>query len=260
MSSTDDIERLRAIADADAASLSDDDVRFVAFSLDAAPSLEVQREAIEAARALAGAARGDWVLPAIRAVASEDAGVRCVACGILGDLRVVEAIRLIGEMLMKDADVTAQCCAAEALGAIGHPDAVPLLVAGAADPAPSVRGWSVLGLGLCAAPVTEDLTELLRRIAATDADDAVRTEAWAAGLRLGVKTDFLPGPTLEAADEKLLLAMLNALEDVLGSHAAQLAHDELDSIAVAVQKTAVRDPILAGQAARLLTLLSEPAR
>jgi HEAT repeat protein len=112
---------------------------------------------------------GAWGQPVRLLHALDDAAVapaqKAVAIDLLGDLFSVEAIPALGRILGGRDPVLAQR-AAIALGAIGHHDCIPVLMAQLAHQEPERRLAAIKGLGRLAPlhPQSEIVPALLRRL------------------------------------------------------------------------------------------------
>lgn len=141
--------------------------------------------------------RGATVKDNVRNLTNEDPEVRRKAVVALGERRNADVTNILCAVLETDKDPLVRAAAAEALGKIGNPSAIPTLVKALDDERYMVRWDAVKALGeLKAGPAIPNL----ERVAKTDRQSDVRLAAVNALGKIGGKEAI--GPLIDVLSDK----------------------------------------------------------
>jgi HEAT repeat protein len=182
-----------------------------------------------------------------------EAIVRSEAVDALGVLRYKPAAGPVRSLLTGDADPIVRAAAAETLGDLGDPDAVPELEMALADPDAAVRGYAANSLGLLGAV---QLVPELEDHARAEPSMQVRAELYGALYRLGV-TRYLSMllELLASADQGLAVNILNVLADLAGRESQLTPSQEAALIRRSLASLTQRIPMLSSDADHVITQL-----
>jgi len=199
------------------------------------------------------------VAPALLSLlADPDSLVRSEAVDALGSLRYTPAVDPLIGMLQRDEDPVARASAAEVLGELGQPRALPVVSQALHDPDESVRAFAANSIGLLGTP---ELLPFLQTQLDSEEIPRVKAELLIARYRLGEEAGFQRlFDLLGNADESLATAILNSLEDLatrqtpstISSHGAQMRE--------ALVALGQRLPMLRSHARRIIGLFIDPTR
>ena len=141
--------------------------------------------------------KGETVKENVRNLTNEDPEVRRKSVVALGERRTADVVKIICAVLESDKDPLVRAAAAEALGKIGHPSAIPPLIKALGDERYMVRWDAVKALGeLKAEPAVPNL----ERVAKTDRQSDVRLAAVNSLGKIGGKEAI--GPLIDVLSDK----------------------------------------------------------
>jgi len=181
--------------------------------------------------------------------------VRSEAVGALGILGYSPAVEPDKALLLNDPDSLVRASAAETLGDLGDVSAVAELELALRDADDAVRGYAANSIGLLG---VQSMLSKLQTYIEGEQSPKVKAELYGARYRLGATGDLEKLlKLLEAADEELVVNILNILDDLTSRNVPPTLAADAAHIRSTVMTLAQRTPLLSADADQILARLTK---